>query len=68
MVCLVLDIYVENHNIRWSDEGRDFNGIPFTIFGTKVLDCQYENDRKASPKIKPTETKAEKKVNVLFVK
>ena len=64
----MLDIYVENHKIRCSDEGRDFNGIPFTIFGTKVSNCQYRNDRKASPKMKPKETKAEKKVNFLFVK
>ena len=38
------------------------------LYLVQVLDCQYENDRKASPKMKPTETKAEKKVNVLFVK
>ena len=68
MVCLVLDISVQNHKIRWSDEGRDFNGIPFIILGTKVLDCQYGKDRKASAKMKAKETKAEKKVNLLFVK
>ena len=33
------ETYVQNHKIRWSDEGRDFNGIPFIILGTKVLDC-----------------------------
>ena len=30
-VCFVLDIYVQNHTIYWSDEGRDFKGIPFII-------------------------------------
>lgn len=28
---LFLDIYVQNHTIYWSDEGRDFKGIPFII-------------------------------------
>ena len=68
MVCLILDIYVQNHKIRWSDEGRDFDGIPFIILGTKVPDCQHGKDRKASAKMKAKETKAEKKVNLLFVK
>ena len=68
MVCLVLDIYVQNHKIRWSDEGRDFNGIPFIILGTRVLDCQPGKHRKGSAKKKAKETKAEKKVNLLFVK
>ena len=60
MVCLVLDIYVQNRKIRWSDKGRDFNGIPFVILGIKVLDCQHGKDTKASAKIKAKETKAEK--------
>ena len=68
MVCLVLDISVQNHKIRWSDEGRGFNGIPFIILGANVLDCQHEKDRKASAKVKAKETKVEKKVNLLFVK
>ena len=65
---LWLDICHENNKIRWSDEGRDLNGIPFTILGTKVLDCQHGKDRKASAKMKAKETKTEKKVNLLFVK
>ena len=68
MVSLVLDIYVQNQKIRWSDKGRDFNGIPFIILGTKVLDCQHGKDRKASAKMKDKEAKAEEKVNLLFVK
>ena len=68
MVCLVLDIYVQNHKIRWSDEGRDFNGIPFIILVTKVFDFQHGKDRKASARMKAKEAKAEKKVNLLFVK
>ena len=67
MVCLVLDIYVKNHKIRWSDQGRDFNRFPFIILDTKVLDCQHGKDRKAPPKMKANETKAEKKANLLFV-
>ena len=55
------ETYVQNHKIRWSDEGRDFNGIPFIILGTKVLDCQHGKDRKASAKMKAKETKAEKR-------
>ena len=39
VVCLVLDIYVQNQKILWEDEGRDFNGIPFIILDTKVLHC-----------------------------
>ena len=65
---LWLDICHENNKIRWSDEGRDFNGIPFIIFGTKVLDCQHEKERKAPGKMKAKETKAEKMVNLLFLK
>ena len=61
MVSLVLDIYVQNHKIRCSDEGRDFNGIPFIVLGTRVLDCQHGKDRKASAKMKAKETKAEKR-------
>ena len=68
MVCLILDIYVQNHKICWSDEGRDFNGIQFIILGTKVLGCQHGKDLKALAKMKAKETKAEKKVNLLFVK
>ena len=67
MVCLVLDIYVQNHKIRWSDEGRDFNGIPFIILVAKVLDFQHGQDKKASARMKAKETKAEKG-NLLFVK
>ena len=67
MICLVLDIYVQNHKIRWSDEGRDFNGIPFIILVTKVLHFQHGQDKKTSARMKTKETKAEKG-NLLFVK
>ena len=65
VVCLVLDIYVQNQKILWEDEGRDFNGIPFIILNTKVLHCQHGKDRKASAKMKAKETKAEYYVDVL---
>ena len=42
--------------------------IPFIILGTKVLDCQHGKDRKVSAKMKAKEPKAEKKLNLLFVK
>ena len=67
-VCLVLDICVQYHKIRWSDERRDFNGIPFIIIGTRLLDWQHGKDRKVLAKMKAKETKAEKKGNLLFVK
>ena len=38
MVCFVLGIYIQNHKIYWSDEERNFNGIPFIILGTRALD------------------------------
>ena len=61
-------IYVENQKIRWSHEGRDFNGIPFIILGTKVSDCQHGKDGKSSAQMKAKKSKTEKKLNLLFVK
>ena len=67
-VCLVLDICVQYHKILWSDERRDFSGIPFIVIGTRLLDWQHGKDRKVLAKMKAKETKAEKKGNLLFVK
>ena len=66
VVCLVLDIFVQNQKILWEDEGRDFNGIPIIVLDTKVLHCQHGKDRKASAKMKAKETKAEYYVDVLW--
>ena len=60
MVCFVLDICVQNHKIRWSHEGRNFNEISFITLRTKALHCQHGKDRKTSGKIKIQEAKARK--------
>ena len=59
-VCLVLDIYAQNHKIFWSDEGGNFNEISLIILGAKVLHCERGKDKEASGKIKVQEAKSGK--------
>ncbi|XP_065662515.1 uncharacterized protein LOC136085137 [Hydra vulgaris] len=39
---------VKHHKIRWEDDSVSFNGVPFMIVGSKVLDCMHGRDRKVS--------------------
>ena len=41
---LFLDISTEKYEIKWSDEGYNFTGIPLIIAGRKLFDCQHGKD------------------------
>ena len=38
--------------MRWDDDTYEFNGLPFIVLGTKILDCQHGIDRKENEKEK----------------
>ncbi|XP_065647595.1 uncharacterized protein LOC136077063 [Hydra vulgaris] len=43
-----IEASVKHHKIRWEDDSVSFNGVPFMIVGSKVLDCMHGRDRKVS--------------------
>ena len=61
-----LDICVQKHKIRWSDEGRNFNEISSIILRTKVLHRRHGKARKTSGKIKIQEAKAGKSKLIVY--
>ena len=66
-ILLRIDVFVDinskNHKVRWYDEGRDYDGTPFHILGSKILDCQHGKDRKEAYKKKKKDQKSEKVVS-----
>ena len=63
IICFILflDISAKKCKIRWSDEGYNFTGIPLIIAGTKMFDCQHEEDRKLLAKEKKKKKNDQKK-------
>ncbi|XP_065665820.1 uncharacterized protein LOC136087322 isoform X1 [Hydra vulgaris] len=47
-----IDSSAKHHKIRWEDDAISFNGTPFMVLGSKVLDCMHGKDRKISFKEK----------------
>ena len=58
---LFLDISTEKYEIKWSDEGYNFTGIPLIIAGRKLFDCQHGKDWKILAKEKKKNEKDQKK-------
>ena len=57
---LFSDPFSKKHRVRWEDDAYKLNGIPFTVHGTRVLDCQHGKDRKEKVKKKLKEEKQNK--------
>jgi len=63
----LIDHTRKKHKVRWCDDFHAFNGIPFLILGTKVLDCQHGKDRKDKFKEKAKLARTTTDVRKLFV-
>jgi len=50
-----IDVYKKKHKVYWEQTGIPFDGVPFVILGSKVLDCSYGRDRQIASKIKRKE-------------
>lgn len=48
----MLDPFTNSRKVYFSDENIPFDGVPFTIIGTKSYDCQHGPDRKKAFKQK----------------
>ena len=40
----------DKHRVYWSDKEIEYDGIPFMVLGTKILDCHHGKDRHAKQK------------------
>ncbi|CAH3106141.1 unnamed protein product, partial [Porites lobata] len=53
------DPFAKQRKIYLKDDKIPFDGVPFSIIGTKVFDCQHGPDRKKSFKARHSEEKAD---------
>jgi len=59
------ELQANKHKVMWSDKRLPYDGTPYLLLSTKILDCQHGKDRKKAAKEK---RRKEKQVSKLQVK
>ena len=54
--------------MRWDEDGKDFDGVPFHITGVRLFDCHHGKDWNIAAKQKLKDKKNKMKVNVRHFK
>lgn len=50
LIYMIFYTFKPKRKVWWEVDGKDFNGVPFMILGTKRLDCHHGQDRNANIK------------------